>query len=442
MKTYKNLSHWGKTGFIIFLIINASFIFLLLSPIIPNLIGELRDNQLIAECEERIRQIRTTPIRVQLQFANGTPIQGWNVSFNQINHEFFFGCNIYSFDSFSEPGYNETYRSYFKRLFNFAVLPFYWKAYEPEEGVYPTEAHINVTLDWCIQNNITTKGHPLVWTRPYGKPDWISSKNDTELLGILEHRIKTLITKYQQKIEYWDIVNEPVHTEPFAGLSRFDFVFQSVQWANATNVNADLTVNDYGILGHDFGHGPFYQLLSDLIAQNSPFHSIGLQAHEPRTDWIPATEIWKTLEAYSQLGKQLFITEFSPISAPVPITNSWKKGIWSEEAQSEYAKMFYTVCFSHPSVRGIIWWDLTDLTSWLEGGGLLRDDMTPKLVYNMLDQLINNEWHTYGFQISNSTGWIEFQGFYGQYNISVQEGAYQFQIDVKSGTSNQFVLII
>ena len=306
MKFYKNLSRWGKLGLIIFLFINISFIFLLLSPIIPNFIGEMLDNQLLSECENRINQIRKTTIRIQIQYANGTPVQGYNVIFNQIDHEFFFGCNIFSFDSFNKTGYNETYREYFKRLFNFAVLPFYWRTYEPEEGVYPTEARINNTLNWCLQNNITTKGHPLVWTRIYGKPDWIFSKNNTELIKILEKRVKSLITKYKDKIKYWDIVNEPIHTEPFAGLNKYDFVYRTIQWANETNITIDLTINEYGILIHDFGNGSFYQFLNNLISQDSPFHLIGIQAHEPRTDWIPATEIWKTLEINLKF-KNLFI---------------------------------------------------------------------------------------------------------------------------------------
>ncbi|NVM55722.1 MAG: hypothetical protein HWN66_18630 [Candidatus Helarchaeota archaeon] len=48
MAFYKKLSKQGKGGFIIFLIFNASLLFLLLSPYIPNLIGEFRDNKLLA----------------------------------------------------------------------------------------------------------------------------------------------------------------------------------------------------------------------------------------------------------------------------------------------------------------------------------------------------------------------------------------------------------
>jgi len=440
---YKSLTKKGKVGFIIFLIINASFLFLLISPYIPNYIGEFLDNQLLEECSERIQQYRTGPVSIRVQFINGTPVQNWNISFTQIRHEFLFGCNIYSFDSFNNityPGFNEAYRLYFKNLFNLAVLPFYWSSYEPSSGLFPTESGINQTLVWCSQNNITAKGHPLVWSREAGTPSWLPLDNDSEMIQLLQNRISTLVTKYKNQIEYWDVINEPTHTNSFAHLSELDYVRLPLQWANNSNPAAHLTINEYGIEGHDFGYGPFYQLASDLIATNAPIDSIGMQGHEPRTDWIPATELWATLDAYAAFGKPVHITEFCPVSAPVPITNSWRKGLWSELEQAEYARRFYMLCFSHPTIGALIWWDLCDLTSWLEGGGLFRADMTPKPVYTTLSQLINQEWRSSGSQITNSTGWIQFRGFYGLYNISSQNGAFSSLISVNSGAPNQIIL--
>ncbi|MHA1270987.1 MAG: endo-1,4-beta-xylanase [Candidatus Helarchaeota archaeon] len=445
MRFFKKLNTYGKIGFIIFLILNLSFIFLLLSPYITNIIGEFQDNIILSQCADRIQQYRTGLIKIKVEYINGTPVVGYNISYTHVRHEFHFGCNIYSFDSFygSEySGYNESYRNYFKNLFNFAVLPFYWNSYEPSPGYFPSEPWINKTIEWCLQNNITTKGHPLVWTRePYGIPSWFI-ENDSFILNQFQNRVIDLVSKYKTKIQYWDVVNEPIHTEPLAHLSSPNHVLYPLIWAKQANPNSYLTINDYGIIGHDFGNGPFYQLLKKIIDLNGPIDHIGLQSHEPRTDWIPASEIWSTFEGYSHLGKPIYITEFTPTSALLPITNSWKKGTWSEQAQAEYARRFYTLSFSHPSVEGIVWWDLTDLTSWLEGGGLLRNNMAPKPVYNTLANLINKQWRTFGSELTNSSGWINFRGYYGLYNISIQNGAYEFQINAKSNMPNTFILKI
>jgi GH35 family endo-1,4-beta-xylanase len=259
---------------------------------------------------------------------------------------------------------------------------------------------------------------------------------------LIETRITSIVGEYQGQIDRWDVVNEPVHTAPLAGLNVFDYCQHSYLWANASSLSAHLTINDYGIMGHDFGGGPFYNLVERLLAAGTPIDAVGLQVHEPRTDWIPATEIWATLEAYKQLGRPLHVTEFEPTSSLTPITNSWKKGIWTEANQADYASRFYKLCFSHPAMEGLIWWDLSDAGSWLEDGGLLGEDMTPKPVYNALDQLINHDWRTFGNQFSNASGWVGFNGFYGQYNVSVQNGAYHFLISAESGAPNQFVLKI
>ena len=445
MKFFKNLNFWGKIGLIFFLILNFSFIFMLFSPYIPNFIGEFRDNLLLEQCSHDIQKYRMGPIKIKLEYINGTPIENYNVSYNQLQHEFFFGCNIFSLDSFhgaQYTGYNESYKNYFKNLFNLAVLPFYWSYYEPQQGYFPMDSWLNNTINWCELNNITTKGHPIQWTRAIGQPDWLPSENNTLRYQLLENHTKHIVSKYNNSIQYWDSVNEPTHTQPFIGLSRQDYVFNSLKWASDSNSNGLFTINDYGILGHDYGGGPFYQLLNQLIQRNTPFQYIGFQSHEQRTDWIPATEIWGTLEAYSQLNKPIQITEFAPISSPVPITNSWKKGLWSELEQAEYARRFYTLCFSHPNINAIIWWDLCETNSWLEGSGLIRTDMTPKIVYTTLDQLINDDWHTSGSEITNSSGWVEFQGFFGNYNLSIQNDLYNYQISVDSDSNNEFLITI
>ncbi len=398
------------------------------------------DEQLLAECDDKIQQHRTGPVQIYLQYANGTAIQGWNISFTHLKHEFIFGCNAYSINSYPNSSFNDQYKDYFKNLFNLAVLAFYWPSYENPQGVFH-ENKINATINFCIQNNITTKGHPLAWTRSI--PDWLSLDNDTYVAELLEDRITTIVSKYRGLIDNWDVVNEPAHTPTFASMSRVDYVRTCLLWANASNPTFDrLVVNDYGILGHDFGFGPYYNLLADLKDLNAPFNSIGFQLHEPRTDWVPATELWATMEAFARLGKPIHITEFSPVSCSVPITNSWKKGVWSEEAQAEYARRVYSLLFSHPACEGIVWWDLEDSRSWIQNGGLIREDMTPKPVYTTLDQLINQDWRTSGSQLTNSSGNIQFQGFYGLYNISVQNGAYSFLRNVEAGASNQFNLTI
>jgi endo-1,4-beta-xylanase len=153
-----------------------------------------------------------------------------------------------------------------------------------------------------------------------------------------------------------------------------------------------------------------------------PFDGIGIQAHEPRTMRFPLDRARDILDQYAALGKDLYITEFSPTSGGEPITGSPVSGKWDEKAQEDYAVKFYRVCFAHPAVKGITWWDLCDQGSWLPGGGMLRKDLSPKPVHEALRKLIREEWHTRAEGRTDSSGRFAFTGFFGRYKVMAAAG--------------------
>jgi len=77
----------------------------------------------------------------------------------------------------------------------------------------------------------------------------------------------------------------------------------------------------------------------------------------------------------------------------------------------------YTLCFSHPSVRGIIWTGFTDREANAPGHGLLRDDLAPKAAFQMLRKLIGTVWHTRAAGATDAMGQFRFRGFYGGYRV-------------------------
>jgi GH35 family endo-1,4-beta-xylanase len=188
------------------------------------------------------------------------------------------------------------------------------------------------------------------------------------------------------------------------------------RWAREADPKAYLIVNDYYVLAD--GQPGFLKLLQDAIKAGVPFDGIGIQAHEPRTMRFPLDQVKRILDRYAALGKELHITEYTPCSGGQPITGSHIQGKWDEAAQADYAAKFYTVCFAHPAMRGITWWDLCDEGSWLQGGGLLRKDMTPKPVYDALRKLIHEDWHTRVEAKTDAEGRVAFRGFFGRYALS------------------------
>jgi hypothetical protein len=112
------------------------------------------------------------------------------------------------------------------------------------------------------------------------------------------------------------------------------------------------------------------------------------------------------------------------------VTGSPWRGVWDESQQADYAESFYRLCFSHPAVKGITWWDVSDEGSYLEGGGMLRRDLSPKPVYEALRKLIHEEWHTSVQGKTNREGQFQFSGFYGWYRATLQKGDVSEEVDL------------
>ena len=358
----------------------------------------------LSRAEEGIEKFRKGTGRIAV-LDGGEPVEGAVVSIEQAGHEFLFGCNIYMFDRFDADEDNEIYRASFEGLFNYATTGFYWRSYEPRKGE-PNYGYTRRVVDWCRERGIRLKGHPILWDHEAGLPRWSGGSQPAP--GIREKRVRDILRLFGSDIEFWEVVNEPSHCR---GITIDD----PYRWARDQDPGAYLIVNDYHVLAD--GHPPFYRLLEEAIENGVPFDGIGIQAHEPRTMRFPLNRVRKYLDPYSSLGKDLHITEFTPASGGQEILGS--DGKWDEGTQADYAEKFYRVCFSHPSVVAISWWDLCDRGSWLEGGGLLREDLSPKPAYERLKALIWGEWQTSDEGKTDENGLFVFDGFYGKYDISI-----------------------
>jgi endo-1,4-beta-xylanase len=368
--------------------------------------GEQREQEVLAATASAFTRYRQADALIRVLNAAGQPIAGAEVSVEQTGHEFLFGCNIYSFDRYPDQWKNDAYKQRFQELFNYATVGFYWRWYEPRRG-QPNYAYTDQIVRWCRERGIRLKGHPLLWDCEAGTPPWSPGQPAPE---IQRQRVLDIMRRYQGQIEFWEVVNEPAHLPNMK-------IDDPYRWAREADPDAYLIVNDYHVLAD--GCPAFFRLLTDAKSRDVPFDGIGIQAHEPRTMRFPLDRVNRILDQYAALGKELHITEFTPTSSGQKITGSHLDGIWDEQAQADYAVKFYRVCFAHPAVRAITWWDLCDRGSWLPGGGMLRADLSPKPVYDELRRLIHEEWRTNAAGTTDEAGRFAFRGFLGQYRLVV-----------------------
>ena len=94
-------------------------------------------------------------------------------------------------------------------------------------------------------------------------------------------------------------------------------------------------------------------------------------------------------------------------------------GADDEEKSAQYVAGLYTLCFSHPSVRGVFWCGMSDREEGVGRGGLLRRDLAPKYAHKTLRKLIHVIWHTRVHGETDALGQFRFHGFFGTYRVVV-----------------------
>jgi endo-1,4-beta-xylanase len=394
------------------------------------------ESTMLKQADENIEKYRKGDVSLQFITWDGKALKNAGIEINQETHDFLFGCIIFDLVRNDNPYRPELFKERFKKVFNLAVLPFYWPYYEREQGMPDWEASLPV-IDWCRNNGITTKGHPLVWACESGVPEWLRGYTVEETEELLKSRVINTVSGFRNRIDLWDVVNEPIHVKTWRNkISNLDdendwgvqdpiqdiadYVEDALLWAHQADPGATLLINEYQTLADVQSRQRYYDLLKELKSRNAPFSDIGIQAHEPRQDWFAPAEVWKTFDLYASLGLTIHISEFTPQSSGIPITGGWRTGDWTAEAQAEFTEQFLRLSFGHPAVASVIFWGLSDRNSWLENGGLVDEEYRPKPAYHTLDKLINETWHTKISAKTDNNGRITFRGFYGKYNVTLK----------------------
>jgi GH35 family endo-1,4-beta-xylanase len=444
----------------------SSVYFMVFALILLSLRAYPQDNKqveakMMKQADANIEKFRKGDVTFQFKTSGGKVITDAEVELSQQTHDFLFGCIIFDMINNENEYKEELFKERFKKIFNFAVFPFYWPSYESHQGFTQWESMLE-TIEWCKVNGITTKGHPLVWATQSGTPQWLTNYSVEETEELLKTRVLNITSGFRDKINIFDVVNEPVNVKTWKHKIRnfkdpndwsvtdtitliADYVEDALKWAHQGNPDAALLINEYRTLADKDVRKRYNDLLTELTMRKAPLHGIGIQGHEPRQEWFSPEEVWKTFDLYSKFGLPLHITEFHPQSSGVPITGGWRTGAWTPEAQTEFTEQFVKLCFGHPSVASINWWGFSDRNIWLPGGGLVDEEYNPKHVYKMLDNLINNTWKTKTTLKTDNQGNISFRGFYGEYEIHLKtsDGKTRlFKAHVTKNEENKRVFIV
>ena len=117
----------------------------------------------------------------------------------------------------------------------------------------------------------------------------------------------------------------------------------------------------------------------------------------------------------------------------------WPSTPEGEERQKNQMEEMYRILFDHPLVEAITGWDFTD-GAWLNApSGVLRKDHTIKPAYSMLKELIWDEWRTDYDVMTDENGYVEVEGFKGEYVLSAGTQKAEFKLDSKTNETKLMI---
>lgn len=417
--------------------------------------------------DDRIEKYRKGDAVISFKLPNNEIImKGASYKIKQVSHEFSFGGSLSTDWNVPSKKWFPSFKSYFKNLFNYATVNFYWDSHEKVKGDWNyDEAPLSKSLyDWALANDMKLKGHPLVWHQVI--PEWIKSKDrDVRLIDKdIRNHIKMLINDYPE-ITHWDTYNEVPGIrweDEKLGMRRWqEFVGNKVIDKEVSGETVKEFISGPGfvtkevlkeariakpegfyVLNHyDYRDEFFHQQIKYCLDNGIDFEAIGVQTHMHNLNQsFNEEELWGMLETFNKYNKPIHLSEISIMSCGryedwkglqkqsdawqhsvdngLPIKNL-KSTPAEEDYQAQLTKDFYILAFSHPNVDVITWWTISDVDPWRGMPcGLLDFNGDPKPVYYVLDDLINNKWKT---EISGSfdDSVINMRGFYGSYEIIV-----------------------
>ena len=315
---------------------------------------------------------------------------------------------------------NDKLSAVFRNNFNIITIGVYMSGSQREQGKYNLE-RIDNLVDFATASNIKVYFHPLIGGAEYS-PEWINKGTFTkeELSKIMRDRITTLLTRYGNKVQYVDVVNEAFTGTGMTPEGQFNWLTAVKQgehiWMKTMGMyqgkkymfpqyfvdafriarevgdkNLKLIVNEWGNATTKSRRSQaFLTLVKAMREEGIPVDGAGIQLHcrliEGKLyEWgvkdIPFDfdAFDAMLKQYEQAGIDIHITEFdihlpeNPTDTDFQLQGKYYAEILKHAIKSQTVKTFKT-------------WGFTDKYSWkadgIDGHPLLLDEnFIPKPAY-------------------------------------------------------------
>lgn len=301
----------------------------------------------------------------------------------------------------------------------------YWNSVTPENGgkwgsVEGTRGTFNwADLDSAYNRCVKIKGifrmHNLIWGAQ--QPTWLKGLSDADQLTEINKWYKAVADHFAgKKIDFIDVVNEPIHTPPTGlvtvgsptnptgspdpagggyinalggtttladGTTQYDWIIKSFQLARQYFPNSKLVLNEYSVENSTSSAQTYVRMINQLKALNL-IDGVGIQGHAFSTQSTSATTLKANLDLIAAPGVPLYITEYDSDALNASGGNS------DAVQLAEYQRVF-PIFWEHPAVKGVTLWGFRP-GHWrtAQGAYIVNADNTERAALKWLRTYVQN----------------------------------------------------
>ncbi|WP_411992470.1 endo-1,4-beta-xylanase [Agarivorans sp. DSG3-1] len=238
-----------------------------------------------------------------------------------------------------------------------------WGYLQPERGKF-TFDKADQLIDFAQENNMTVRGHALVWH--IQNPAWLDEGefSKQEMLKIMEEHITEVVSHYKGKVQYWDVVNEALDDNGgwrqtiWYNTIGEEYIAKAFEFAHKADPDAILVYNDYSTEGKSPKANAAYRLVKKLKEQGVPIHGIGTQAHLVVGVAPRVADIAANIERISELGLEFHFTE-------VDIRIQGEASDRSLQQQANMYEDLAKLSAYFDNVNFFTTWGISDKYSWI-----------------------------------------------------------------------------
>ena len=249
-----------------------------------------------------------------------------------------------------------------------------WAYTEPHEGMFRF-GPMDRLADFARRRGLRLHMHNLIWA--VGLPKWtLAAIAEGREASVMARHIGALVSRYQDKVDSWDVINEPADprwpsgpeglcTTPWRQGLGPAFVRDALTDTSRSNPRAKLLINDddleYEAPDRTRKRDTYIRLLSALKEQDVPLHGFGLEAHLKPWRTIADREYRRFLRQLGDLGLQIYVTELDVCDRTLPPDIASR-----DAAVAAMTKRYLDIVLDEPATTTIMTWGLSDRTTWMQ----------------------------------------------------------------------------